>query len=394
MDEMDIHTQKKINDADLSIIFSLIPKEERILFISERISNKKLAISIRILYFMSVLSFFLFGFFLMFDFFSFKWIGYSIEPMMFALVFFGIFQFLLGYLFGKKYLNIRRDFYIILTENMFFTLFFSIKYKSPVLRKYPLSKIQYFTIKNRLFQKSANLIRYNIAEEIQKSKFKRIKDVISIEKYLDSILFHFGQIKEQWLLKVRYDLPLKLDISKDEYDKIKRRLKHVYMYFGISNPIIIFIGVFLGIIVSDITLKIVALIFYIMIALLVFIPLGIIYLIVWYELNRCSSLGEQMIVKNDEIEYNGIKIPLSKKRIISASYISSRNTTQTPMKPKQSIYCIEINDDLTLDKRKFFGPIEDFQKYFKFISFHILDWKNKNGHLFSKEQLYENEIKR
>ncbi|GAG75001.1 unnamed protein product, partial [marine sediment metagenome] len=55
---------------------------------------------------------------------------------------------------------------------------------------------------------------------------------------------------------------------------------------------------------------------------------------------------------------------------------------------------IEINDIHTFENKKYFGPIDDFQNCFKFLYFHLLKWKNNNGHLFSKEELYENEIKR
>ncbi len=122
--------------------------------------------------------------------------------------------------------------------------------------------------------------------------------------------------------------------------------------------------------------------------------MAIIFIIVLIELNRCSSLDEQLVIREEEIEYNNVKIPFNEQMLISTSYISSRNTTQTPQNPKNSIYAITIYDDVTSDTKRYFGPIDDFQNRFKFLYSHFMKWKNENGYTFSKEELYENEIKR
>jgi tetratricopeptide (TPR) repeat protein len=393
------YIRKKTHIRDFSIILSLIPKEERILFISERFSNKKLAISIRILVPVIVFWFIYFISYFPYNGFSFKlisinWISNPIVALMSDLVIFGVIIFV-GYLIGKKYYNIRKDFYIILTDEKIFTLLFSIKYKFPVLKKYTLSKNQYFSIQKRLFRKSATLIFFNFFNIIiQKTKLKGIKDFEIIQEYLDSIFFHFGKSKDDWLYKAKYSIPLKLIISKGEFYKVKKRLKNIKKFFGISTPIVIFIGVFSTLFASGIFYRVFALIIYAIFALFFYGFSVILYFPVWYQLTRCSSLDEQMIVKSDEIEYNDITIPFSKKMMISAVYLSKWEHTQRTLRPLPNIYCIEINDDLTLNEKKFFGPIEDFQNCFKFIYSHLLEWKNKRGHLFSKEELYENEIKR
>jgi len=390
-----MQTQKKTHDSNLSTILSLIPKEERILFISERISNKNLAISIRILVLAIISLLLYFLIFLPFNKFFFIEINSPILRILFILVVFGIIIFI-NYIIGKKYYNIRKDSYIILTHDKIITLLFSIKYKSPVLRKYSLNRFQYFSIQKRLFRESANLIlSYNIV--IRKVKLKGIKDHVIIQKYLDSIQFHFGKIEKDWLYLAKYSIPLKLVISESVYHQVKKRLKHVSIGFEIATPIIILIGVFVALIVDEIFNnvfdKVMGVILYTFFAIGLYIFFAILYFQVWYQLKRCSSLEAQMIVKSDEIEYNDIKIPLNKSITISAAFLSKWEHTQRTLRPLQNVYCIKINEGLTVNKKKFFGPIEDFQNCFKFIYNHLLDWKNKNGHLFSKEELYKNEIK-
>ena len=94
MDEMDTYAQKNPNNLDLSLIFSLIPKEEKVLFISERNSNKKLAISIRILVLAIILLLIYFLLFLPFNGFSINWTTNPILAMVFDLVILGIIIFI------------------------------------------------------------------------------------------------------------------------------------------------------------------------------------------------------------------------------------------------------------------------------------------------------------
>lgn len=388
MDEIDIHTQKKTHDSNLSKILSLIPKEERILFISERISNKNLAISIRILVLAIISLILYFLIFLHFNKFFFIEINSPILRILIILVIFGIIIFI-NYLIGKKYYNFRKDFYIIITDDNIISLIFSKKYKSPINRKFPLSKIQYFSIKKRLFRKSANLIIfYNIK---RKFKLKRIKDCVIIQKYLDSLFFHFffGKSKGNWLSIAKYSIPLKVNISERVYYDVKKRLKHISFGFGIATPILIFIGVLIALTVKPIGIVL----GYAFVGISFYLFFAILYFPVWYQLMRGSPLEELMILKNDEIEFNDNIIPLSKSITISTALLSKWEHVQRTMRPLPNVYCMEINDFLTVNKKLYFGPIEDFQNCFKFIYNHILDRKNKNGHLFSKEELYENEIK-
>lgn len=389
MDEMDFHTQKKIKNLDFSIIFSLIPKEERILFISERSSNKKLAISIRILILAIILLFIYLFLFLPFNGFSINWTTNPILAMISDLVILGIIIFI-NYLIGKKYYNFRKDFYIIITDENIITLIFSKKYKTPINRKYPLSRIQYFSIKKRLFRKSANLILFRNTS--LKFKLKRIKDCVTIQKYLDSLFFHLflGKSKGNWLSKAKYSIPLNLNISESVYYDVRKRLKNISFSFGIATPILIFIGVLIAL-----TVKLIGVVLgYAFVVICFYGFFAILYFSVWYQLMRCSPLEELMILKNDEIVFNDNNFPLSKSITISTALLSKWEHVQRTMRPLPNIYCIEINDFLTINKKKYFGPIEDFQNCFNFIYNHILDRKNMNGHLFSKEELYKNEIKR
>ncbi|NVM37862.1 MAG: hypothetical protein HWN81_19880 [Candidatus Lokiarchaeota archaeon] len=385
---MDIYSQKKHND--ILKIKSVIPKEERILFVSEKITNKRLVLTIRILIFVGVILFYN----MLFDFFSFSWYVGSIGTTIFNLLFFGIFCFM-GYIFGAKTFNYRKDYYLILTEKKFYLYLFSARRNSPVLVPRNLNEIRYVTIKRRLFRQSAILVLYELKNvEIEKAKFRRIKDFRTLKKYFDSVYFHFADVKEDWISKVKYKIPVTLNISKEKYELVNERVKNVNKYFIISTPIAILIGIFLWLIFSDIVVKILALLTYLLFGSCVFGVLGVIYLMLLVQLKRCSSLTDYMIVKPDEIEYNDIKVEFSKDRIFTANYLSSRNTTQYSKKPQSSIYTIEINEIQTFNNKKYFGPIEDFHNYFKFIYFHLLKWKSNNGHLFSKEELYENEIKR
>jgi len=388
---MDLYSKKKGTDLDL--IFSLIPDNERILFISEKISNRKIAILIGSPPFVLVyLVYFFVYFFFMNESFLF-WISKPIFYHILDLAFLSFCTFI-AYFFGNRIIKVRKDFYLIFTEEFLYTLMFSAKYKSPVLKKNQLSKDLYFKIEKRLFGKSVTLILYDLAEQINESKFKRIKDYKSLQKLLDSIFFHFGQNLDQKLLDIRYDLPLSLKISKNEYDKIKKRRKNVYTYFGISSPIALVVGVVLMVIFGDTVLVLLVMLIYTLLTIAIIGTMAIIYIIVLIELKRCSSLDEQMVIKKEGIEYNNIKIPFNEHMLISTSYISSRNTTQTPQNPKNSIYAITIYDDVASDTKRYFGPIDDFQNCFKFLYSHFMKWKNENGHTFSKEELYENEIKR
>lgn len=411
IDEVDTYTQKKIKDRDLSRIFSLIPQGERILFISERISNKKLVNSIRILFF--VLMFIIFTF--LFNFIYSGWIYFPIVSVLPYIGLFAIPLFLIGFLIPWKYFNFRRDSYIILTyANLFTILFSKKKKKSPILNKYPLWDIHYFSIQKQLFRKSATLIfvyERDINETfftIQNSKLegfivtsftlKGIKDFVILQEYLESILFHFGKAREDWLSKAKYSVPLKLNISKGEYYKVKKRLKHISLGFGIATPILILIGVLIVLSVNEIFDnifdKIGAVSCYAILTLVFYGIIANIYFPVWYPLKRCSSLEDQMIVRSNEIKYNEITLPFSKNMMVSAVFLNKWEYFQRAQRLVPSVYCIEINRDLTINEKKFFGPIEDFQNTFKFIYDHVLNWKNKNGHVFSKKELYQNEIKR
>ena len=388
---MDLYSKKKATDLDL--IFSLIPDHERILFISEKISNRKIAILIGSTPFIFVYLFYLLLYIPLLNESFLFWISKSIFYIVLDFAFLSFYTFI-AYFFGSKNIKVRKDFYLIFTEEFLYTLMFSAKYKSPVLKKNQLSKDLYFKIEKRLFGKTVTLILYDLAEQINESKFKRIKDYKSLQKLLDSIFFHFGQSIDQKLLDIRYDLPFSLKISKNEYDKIKKRRKNVYTYFEISTPIVFIVGVLIMVIISDPGFKLFVLLIYSLLALAFFGTMAIIYIIVLIELKRCSSLDEQMVIKKEGIEYNNIKIPFNEHMLISTSYISSRNTTQTPQNPKNSIYAIIIYDDVASDTKRYFGPIDDFQNCFKFLYSHFMKWKNENGHTFSKEELYENEIKR
>ena len=388
---MDLYSKKKATDRNL--IFSLIPDNERILFISEKISNRKIAILIGSTPFVFVYLFYLLLYLPTLNESFLYWIT---KPLFYILLDFAFFLFcsLIAYFIGTKNIKVRKDFYLIFTEEFLYILMFSAKYKSPFLKKNQLNKDLYFVIEKRLFGKSVNLILYDLAEQINKSKFKRIKDFKSLQKLLDSIFFHFGKNIDQMLLDIRYDLPLPLKISKSEFGKIKKRRKNIYTYFEISTPIVFVVGILLAVIISDPGFKLFVLFIYSLVALAFFGTMAIIYIVVLIELNRCSTLDDQMIIKEDEIEYNNIKLPFNEHMIILTSYISSRNTTQTPQNPKNSIYAITIYDDLATDTKRYFGPIDDFQTCFKFLYFHFMKWKNENDYTFSKEELYENEIKR
>lgn len=388
---MDLYSKKKAIDLDL--IFSLIPDNERILFISEKISNRKIAILIGSTPFIFVYLFYLLLYIPLLNESFLFWIS---KPIFYIVLDFAFLSFctFIAYFFGNRNIKVREDFYLIFTEEFLYTLMFSAKYKSPVLKKNPLSNDLYFKIEKRSFGNSVNLILYNLAEQINESKFKRIKDYKSLQKLLDSIFFHFGQNLDQKLLDIRYDLPLSLKISKNEYDKIKKRRKNVYTYFGISSPIALVVGVVLMVIFGDTVLVLLVMLIYILLTIAVIGTMAIIYINVLIELKRCSSLDEQMVIKKGGIEYNNIKIPFSEDMLISTSYISSRNTTQTPQNPKNSIYAIAFYDDAPSDTKGYFGPIDDFKNCFKFLYSHFMKWKNENGHTFSKEELYEKEIKR
>lgn len=388
---MDLYSKKKATDIDL--IFSLIPDNERILFISEKISNRKIALLIGSIPYVLVYLFYLLLYIPLLNESFLFWIS---KPLMYIILDLAFLSFctFLAYFFVKKNIRVRKDLYLIFTEEFLYILMFSAKYKSPILKKNQLNKYLYFMIEKRLFGKSVNLILYDLAEQINKSKFKRIKDFKSLQQLLDSLFFHFGQNVDQKLLNIRYDLPLHLKISKNEYGKIKKRRKNIYTYFEISTPIVFVVGVLLAMIISDIGFKLFVLLIYSLFALAFFGTMAIIYIIVLIELNRCSSLDEQLVIREEEIEYNNVKIPFNEQMLISTSYISSRNTTQTPQNPKNSIYAITIYDDVTSDTKRYFGPIDDFQNRFKFLYSHFMKWKNENGYTFSKEELYENEIKR
>lgn len=385
MKEMDIYPQKNPDNLDLALIFSLISEEEKILFISKRNTNKKLAISIRILVLAIILLLIYFLLFLPFNGFSINLTTNPILAMVFDLAILGIIIFT-NYFIGKKYYNFRKDFYIIITDDNIISLIFSKMYKSPINRKYPLSRIQYFSIKKRLFRKSTNLILfYDIKRKVI---LKRIKDCVFIQKYLDSLFF--GKSKGNWLSIAKYSIPLKVNISESVHYDVKKRLKHISYGFGIATLILIFIGVLIAL-----TLKLIGFVLgYAFVVILFYVFFAILYFPVWYQLKRCSPLEELMILKNNEITFNDNNIPLSKSITISTALLSKWEHVQRTMRPLPNVYCIIINDFLTINKKKYFGPIEDFQNYFKFINNHLLNWKNKNDYLFSKEELYENEIKR
>ncbi|MFX0004030.1 MAG: hypothetical protein ACFE9C_05185 [Candidatus Hodarchaeota archaeon] len=389
MANLDIYTPKRTQDQVVSKMISQISVEEKIFYISEKISNKKLITLLRL----SNLLFILLLCQIFLDFFSFKWIIKEFDSIMIIFLFLGIF-IIIGGTAESIFRSKRKDFYFILSESNVIKILFS-KKGNPLLFKTPLGNIHYYTIQKRFLQKSCNLILYDLGfERINTRKFKRIKDHLMILKYLDSLVFHFGRFNDQWLLKSGTELPIILNISKKDYIKIINRIKHINISFGISTPILLLIGILLGLFISDVITKIGVLVSFGLFGTIIYGTLAGIYLKIWHELMRHSSIHDQLAINNKEIRYNEIIFPLSQGIMISGVYLSSRHTTQTPQRPKPSIYCIEIKDILNFNKKKYFGPIDDFQYWFNLIYVHMLKWKNENSHLFSKEELYKNAIKR
>jgi hypothetical protein len=374
IDELDIYRLKNTQEQEFSNFISQISAEEKIFYISEKISNKNL--------FLLYCQIFL-------DLFSFKWIFQDYEFIFLTILFLAIFIIIGGT--AESFLKAARmDYFIVFTEGKVIKIQF-FKKRNPVLEEAPFTAIQYYTIQKRFLRKNFDLIFYTLGfEKIHKRKFKRIKNPLLIQKYLDSLLFYFGKFGEHSFLKTSFKLPMVLNISEKEYKKIITRLKHIYIYFIVSTFILILIGVFLALFIPDIIYKLAALISFGILGAIVFGVLGEILMIVWHELSRHSSVDDQLVITNEEIRNNGSVFPLSQGIMLSAVYLNSRNTTQTPQKPKPSIYCFEIKEIQNLNNIKHFGPVDNFQNWFNRLYSFLLKWKHENDCLFSKEQLYQN----
>ena len=385
MDALDIYRPKNTQEQELSNFVSQISAEEKIFYTSEKISNKKL---LTILRFSNLILFLLFCHVFL-DLFSFKWIFQDYEFISITMLFLAIFIVFGGT--AESFLRGQRvDYYLILTEEKVIKIQF-FKKRNPVREEVPYVGIQYYTIQKRLFSKTFSLIFYALGfEKIHKTTLKRIEAHVLMQKYLDSLLFYYGKFGEPSFLKTTYKLPMVLNISEKEYKKIITRLRHIYIYFTVSTSILVLIGILLVLFIPDIIYKLAALISFAILGSIVFGVLGVILMKVWQELNRHSSINKQLVITNEEIRSNGSIFPLSQGLMLSAVYLNSRNTTQTPQKPKPSIYCFEIKDTQNLNNIKYFGPVDNFLDWFNKIYSFLLKWKHENDCLFSKEQLYQN----
>jgi len=390
MSSLDIYDTKKGEDLALQALMNRVPEEEKILYKSPKISNRKLELLARLLLFIGfvgALNFMVFFFGL----------GLTIEDFFLQIMLFNpnilmsnLIAFIFAFFVTRFAIKLKKEYYIVLTDKQVYIYYYYRQNNAEGIQEISLVNLSFITFRKKLLDigKDKGTIKFYFDKTTSTGStfflIKRATEIPQLQNMLESAQYQYGNIKSRWTLineKVKVTIPYTSRVSIGEYKRVKKRLFGHYLGFGIGFLAISIIFFIIRFTTNDISM----IIFYILISFIFLISFIIPFLAFIYPtIKHCSSLDHSFVLNNNEISYYEhdrkiLTIQLNCNTSLEFTRICEYG--YTPARIKKNILGLKVKEAYNSKNYFYFGPIEDFLDYREFLYCFVLTWKNENGFL-------------
>jgi len=226
----------------------------------------------------------------------------------------------------------------------------------------------------------------NDLNKVHKNKIEiqNIKNLKFAYQKLESILWHFGNLKERinmFKSKNNIHLPYTFEIEQQTFNRYTR-YRRIFDYLIIICIIAIGIG-FIGIFLQF---------NFMIIVIFILFGGGFVGLFVYYRYmisKVLTPLGNQFNLEESNVKLNGDEfsniIPLSDE--INLDYVQLPDFKKSSTGSFEVVGAVIIKESLDSSKMIKFGPIFKFYDFLEVIYLSILNWKGEQRLLLTKEQL-------
>ncbi|KKN10295.1 hypothetical protein LCGC14_1038110 [marine sediment metagenome] len=383
-----LNSKINIKNDILDIFLSKIDDDEKILYRSPKIVNRK-AMLISLFLINMVVSIFLT---ILSSFIS----DVLKERIIMAIIFLVIILPIITWIFLKDELKI--SYFVLTNENLHLyrreQLAMS-KRKSRLnktIQSYPFHSLKGIIFRKRFLDKNHDsgtieFISDKIIPEI--ISIKNVPNFPRIQIILESIYFHYGNIQEKWKEiknNIDYQFPQLYEISEIKLKEQKKIIRISLILFFLI-PIICYLIYYL----SNIFIDDLSILTNIFAFLIIFGIVSEIFLLIqiFSVLNRSSNKRNQLILNKNEflLKKNKTTFKISIDKTITIRFLLSKGLFATSRNLLENFDFIKISKSYNSKINIHFGPFTKLPYILSFLFCYLLIWKSKNGHLISKEEI-------
>ncbi|MFX1451506.1 MAG: hypothetical protein ACFFCM_11725 [Promethearchaeota archaeon] len=371
---------------ELVEILNQIPQDDKILFKSEKYTNKKL--HDLFLYLTFIVSWIGFDLLLLaLDGFNFG--RYAEDPsLIFGMLiinpqFAGLITLLFYFVF-----KIRREHYLVITDKKIYVYVKQNNMESTY--SFELSSIKAIGFRRKWYDRKnsgiIDLISNNYKNEVFSIKF--VPELFKVQKMLEYILLEYGNIEQRALLiknKLNNEHSHIFKVSLEKYIKVKKRLHSIYLGLGIGITVVVLIGF----VVRYFTNIYFLLWYSFFMSCFAFGFIIVFGQLMYYLSKNCSSLNDILIFEEDKLtllKKNKKKIiHLNDKIVFKTLKISDTSYGGTKVK----ILGILIKEVYNSKNYIKFGPVDNFDDICEYLFCGFITWKKEKGFLLSTDQILD-----
>ncbi|TFF88111.1 MAG: hypothetical protein EU550_01905 [Promethearchaeota archaeon] len=404
-----------------------VPEEEMILFVSNNLDNKRVKKIRQFIYVVVDLGFFIILLSIIIIPSFPDWIqgDFGFLDLFLILISIGVLVFF-SFLLRMMVISTKKDMYFLITDRSFYLYNYKYEGKSQFVEKFELTSIiglefDKYILNDKGDYGNLKIILKTPAIESDKTYFlkeedtytpiyqlKNIPNLSEFQKKFESILYEFGNIRENWIELEEgsnVSLPKEFQISQERLIDVKKRGKR-QIYYAIGIPLISMIAflciLFLeasGILFSliDETISFIIHLLGIILGPLIAIMGFIGPLMERREIQkRTCRLDANLIIQDNYIIHrnNNSSKKININELTNVKHAKIKNPYNKIVNWEENIDGVLIQRSYDSEEQIIFGPIDNFsQKYAILFNYCIL-WKANNGLLLKKGELIKKKLKR